>query len=1016
VTATAVGGWSAAASVPAYQKDLLGFVRLRGSFSGGTSGTVVFYLPANYLPAQTITEVGVSSSGSPVAWTVYSSGEVVATFAAALAGTISLDGVSFLADGSAAAAVYTSAPTSSSAGPVTAGTVLTASAGTYSGSGTVSYQWLTCDAAGSDCSAASGFGATTASYTTAASDGDHTLVAQVTITSSGVSVSAVTAPVTVSVTANSVYEFAGAGGDLCANSSGANTSNCGDGGFATEASFQNTPGDVVVSPAGNSVYMLDYQSSAGGWEVIRKLNPVSGIISVFAGTRGSACASAVAAGTTGVCGVGGPAANASLSTISSNPTTGSLAVDAANDVFIASTTCVQEVAGVSGTQFGQSMTAGDLYVIAGTCNGAGSTTPLFTSVSALAVDLSGNLYVADSSLLCVKEVALASGTVSAFAGACNSTSGSAGDGGPAAAATFANGLGGPNALAWTSGGLVISDSGNAEIREVASSTCAAGSSCALGVNTTAGDIYHIAGVSGASSSISGNGGSVLAANLGTITSLAVGPDGNIYVMANPGQSGQAVIRYFLPGGNINALNNSSSSAYGASVANWSFLPYASGYFHQTLSISNAGAMYVDDARTTAGQAFAVDLLTAPTTLTTAAPTISGVFAVGNVLTAADTTSGATNYSYQWQDCTSTSVGSCTNVAANGTSSTYTVISADTDSYLGVVVSALNRGGAGVSAFTTTLSVPVNTAVPTVSPTFGIQMGNVVSATTGSWSPAASSYAYQWLDCNSSGGACVNATGAGATTSSYTTAAADYGFTLVVAVIATNASGSSVVADSVYTNQVLGKPVNQTAPSISGTAAGGSTLTANPGTWSGYPSYSYQWYDCTAVNDSGTCTAATGSGAQSASYTLNGNDATGNGGGGFYVYVSVLAMNSTGNQGAAAYDNTLVTVGPAPTNSAPPSFSPTTGLTASTSITGSAGTWSTTTTYTYQLEKCSTTATGSCTADTNATASGSSASTTLAGLKIGSITSSHIALLVTATNANTGGSASVFSTVTASAFT
>ena len=48
------------------------------------------------------------------------------------------------------------------------------------------------------------------------------------------------------------------------------------------------------------------------------------------------------------------------------------------------------------------------------------------------------------------------------------------------------------------------------------------------------------------------------------------------------------------------------------------------------------------------------------------------------------------------------------------------------------------------------------------------------------------------------------------------------------------------------------PVQTTAPSISGTARDGETLTANPGTWGGtQPTFTYQWVSCDSTGTSCT---------------------------------------------------------------------------------------------------------------------------------------------------------------------
>src|SRR5207245_1941400 len=145
-------------------------------------------------------------------------------------------------------------------------------------------------------------------------------------------------------------------------------------------------------------------------------------------------------------------------------------------------------------------------------------------------------------------------------------------------------------------------------------------------------------------------------------------------------------------------------------------------------------------------------------------------------------------------------------------------------------------------------------------------GQVLTASPGSWSGTQPiSYAYQWRRCDSSGDNCADI--AGATGQSYTLARADVGATVRVAVTGSNSAGSGN-ATSAATAVVQAAPVapsNTSAPTISGTAQAGQTLSASPGTWSGTQpiSYAYQWRDCdTAGNNCADIFGATG-----ASYTL-----------------------------------------------------------------------------------------------------------------------------------------------------
>jgi hypothetical protein len=148
-------------------------------------------------------------------------------------------------------------------------------------------------------------------------DGARTLIVVETATNSYGTTSAVSAPVAVSASVNSVYTAASANGALC-NYGSAITSVCGDGGLAVNALFEDEPGSAVaVSPNGASVYVVDNQWSSGtgkAWETIRKISTTTGAISTVAGSLGGECSAQVspAATESDACGDGGVATSASL--------------------------------------------------------------------------------------------------------------------------------------------------------------------------------------------------------------------------------------------------------------------------------------------------------------------------------------------------------------------------------------------------------------------------------------------------------------------------------------------------------------------------------------------------------------------------------------------------------------------------------------------------------------------------------------------------------------------------------
>ena len=221
---------------------------------------------------------------------------------------------------------------------------------------------------------------------------------------------------------------------------------------------------------------------------------------------------------------------------------------------------------------------------------------------------------------------------------------------------------------------------------------------------------------------------------------------------------------------------------------------------------------------------------------TGLPVVSGTAQEGQTLTAAPGTwsgDAPISYAYQWRRCNSVG-GACVDVGANASS--FVLTGADVGSTLRVQVTGSNVAGSSTAVSDATAPVvglsqpPVNQTAPTISGT--AQVGQTLTASSGSWSGSPPiSYAYQWRRCNSAGGACVDV---GANASSFALTGADVGSTLRVQVTGSNVAGSSTAVSSA-TAQVVGSsqpPVNQTPPTISGTAQEGQTLTAAPGTWSG----------------------------------------------------------------------------------------------------------------------------------------------------------------------------------------
>jgi trimeric autotransporter adhesin len=210
----------------------------------------------------------------------------------------------------------------------------------------------------------------------------------------------------------------------------------------------------------------------------------------------------------------------------------------ASGLYIADTNnCrVVEIAAASGTQWGISMTAGDMYTVAGEnasncgtgADGKAATASDLNDPAGLAFDTAGDLYVADSGNNRVQEVAVATksglGTandVYTAAGSAGGTSGTSSPGGAASSALLA----GPEGVSVDgSGNLYIADTGNCRVMEAAAAT-----GTQWGQSMTAHDIYTIAGRNGPTNCGVGDDAKAATASNLNEPSVVWAGNGNLYI-------------------------------------------------------------------------------------------------------------------------------------------------------------------------------------------------------------------------------------------------------------------------------------------------------------------------------------------------------------------------------------------------------------------------------------------------------------------------------------------------------
>jgi YD repeat-containing protein len=306
----------------------------------------------------------------------------------------------------------------------------------------------------------------------------------------------------ISMTAGDIYTVAG-------NASGT-SGHSGNSGVATSA-YLYYPSSVAQSSAG-TLFIADSDNNR-----VQDVCSATGScgtandVYTFAGN---------AAGTAGHTGDAGAATAAYLS----DPT--SVVSSNGQQIYIAdeANNRIQEVAYSGHTEFGMTMTAGDIYTIAGSAtgshgysgNGGLATSALLNASEQIALDSSHNLYIADTANDRVREVSASTADISAFAG--NGTAMmAAGDSGSA----LASGIYGPAGIVTDNAGDIFVGDNNGRVQEMAAS-----SHSQFGVSMTTGDIYTVAG--GGSGAIPGP---AIGAQIGfdTINTIALDPSGDLYI-------------------------------------------------------------------------------------------------------------------------------------------------------------------------------------------------------------------------------------------------------------------------------------------------------------------------------------------------------------------------------------------------------------------------------------------------------------------------------------------------------
>jgi RHS repeat-associated protein len=278
-------------------------------------------------------------------------------------------------------------------------------------------------------------------------------------------------------------------------------------------------------------------------------------------------------------------------------------VTSSNALYITDTgnNMVQFVPRAAGTFWGQSMADGGLYDIAGssagtaggTGNGGAGISALLDGPTAVALDSSGDLYIADADNNEIRELSAATEDIALTAGDGQDLA-SAGNGGPAVNGQLIEPGG---EIADSHGDIYVTDSQNNRVQEIAAYT-----HTQWGIPMTGGEVYTIAGSATGVAGNSGDGGAATAALLDDPQGLAFDPSGNLLIAdfgnnqirAVDAQAGtNTIYGQSMTANDIYTIAGQTSGASGTAGDGG---PAASGYLYrpQAVAVDAKGDVYIAD--------------------------------------------------------------------------------------------------------------------------------------------------------------------------------------------------------------------------------------------------------------------------------------------------------------------------------------------------------------------------------------------------------------------------------------